>query len=170
MLQNKYVSGKDGKSGKKQVVYDPREEAEKKLILDADGDLAQPGSHFEGSMIRAAVNYKMKGKKTYKDAFKAGIVVEPLLVKHKITTWEIDERTAVIQRNRIMRWRPKLPEWELDFTIVIRDENIEPLTLLAILQEAGLYHGVGDYRPKFGLFDVTKFVVDGKDLLKAKVA
>jgi len=170
LLQNKYVIDKGDKPGKKKVIYDPREEAEKRLIFDGDKDLAQPASHFEGSMIRAAVDYKMSGRKTYKDAFKAGVAVEPEFIKHKITDWEIDERTAVIQRNRIMKWRPKFPEWELDFVIVVRNDDIAPLTVLEVLRTAGLYHGVGDYRPKFGLFDVTRFVVDGKDLLKAAVA
>ncbi|GAI19389.1 unnamed protein product, partial [marine sediment metagenome] len=63
----------------------------------------------------------------------------------------------VIQRARIMRARPRFDKWELDFTIDFDDEIIGKDKVNEILTYAGQRIGIGDYRPLFGRFIVTKF-------------
>lgn len=136
----------------------PQEECEKALYLDADGKPCIPAYHFESSMAKAAVNFKMvgKGKKTHKDAVRSAIYVKPSMIPIQ-KEWVIDEQAVMIGKARILRHRPKFDEWEVDFEIENRDERILPDTLKDILVEAGNYFGVGDGRPRYGLFEVLEF-------------
>jgi hypothetical protein len=59
-----------------------------------------------------------------------------------------------------MRARPRFDEWCLEFKIL----NLDPGLLKAevikkILEDAGKYYGLGDYRPEFGRFKVERFEV-----------
>jgi hypothetical protein len=110
-------------------------------------------------MVKGAVAFKFEGKKTYKDVINSGIAITPedipLITDEE---YEIDARPVVIQRSRIVRWRPRFNEWKLEFTIdIIDDENISASILKDILETAGKTKGIGDYRPRFGRFMVTKF-------------
>lgn len=144
---------------KKGQVYDPQVEADKRLITNKEGVLCQKASHFEGAMVKSAVDFKFKGHKTFKDIVKAGVIVDPILIPHNNADWEIDKQSVKIGQARVMRSRPRFDEWDLDFKIMITDDRLEPMVLKEILEGAGYYVGVGDYRPKFGLFEVTKFDV-----------
>ena len=138
--------------------YDNQGDAEKALYKD-DGVICQPSIHFEAAMVKAASNYKIPGagKKTYKDAFKGGIIINPLMIPHKIPIWKLDLQSVVVGRARIIRARPRFDSWELDFEITNIDERILQDVIKDCLVDAGKFVGIGDYRPKFGRFEVIKF-------------
>ncbi len=163
LLQNDSFEEEEGETRKKGRVYDDMEESEKRLIKNKDGLICQKANHLEGCLIKSAVDFKFQGKKTYKELFKAGIFVEPLLIPHLITDWEIDKQPVRIGPAKVMRCRPRFDDWELEFQIRCTDDRIEPLTIRQILENAGSYVGIGDYRPRYGLFEVVKFgVVDAE--------
>lgn len=139
--------------------HDPKTEAESFLYKDKNGIICQPASHIEGAMIKASTAYNMagKGKKTYKDAFKGGIFIEPTMIPHKNQKWELDLSPVNVQRAKIMRARPRFDDWELTFTILNIDDRIRGDTLKQILIDAGRYFGVGDNHPRNGRFEVIKF-------------
>ena len=56
-----------------------------------------------------------------------------------------------------MRSRPIFKEWSCTFVFEIIDENLNYLVLKEILEAAGKYKGVGDFRPEFGRFEVVEF-------------
>lgn len=146
-------------SKSKKKVYDPVEEAEKCLYRNAAGEIYQPAEHIFQSMVKGAVAYKFEGKKTYKDVITSGIAISPedipLIIENE---YEIDARPVVIQRSRVVRWRPRFNEWKVRFTIdILDDENISVPILKDILETAGKTKGIGDYRPRFGRFMVSKF-------------
>ena len=162
LLQHRYT--KDSKSGAKSAgrgatVYDPQEEAEKGLYQTKDGNPYEPADHLEAAFIKEAVNYKIpgQGKKTFKDAIRAGVIIEPREIPISPGTWEIDERVVVIKGDRILRWRPRFNEWNLKFEIQVIDERITENILKEIVINAGKYVGIGDFRPKFGRYQVLKF-------------
>jgi len=158
LLQNAFTSGQEGKKLlKRGQIYDDQLEAESRLIKNKDGIICQPASHFEASMIKSAVEHKFIGRKSYKDLFKAGVFVHPELIPHKTQKYVIDKQAVVISKARILRCRPRFDNWELDFTIIIRDERIDPRKVEQVLECAGKYHGIGDYRPRYGLFELTRF-------------
>ena len=164
LLMNRFddAAHPENESKKKQKVYKDKEEAEARLYLDNKENLVQPAIHFESAMIKAAAAFKFEGKKTYKDAFKGGIFVRPDLIVHKNQKWEIDRKPVIVQRARIMRARPRLDEWELDFSIDVIDERIADHVVKEVLEYTGLYVGVGDMRPRFGRLEVTNFTVKEK--------
>ncbi len=146
----------DSIGGKPDPNLSERDIAKDYLYENEDG-IYTPGEHIERSLQKAGTQFKFKGKKTYMDFIKAGVFVKPDCLIHKNQDWIVDRRAVVIQRSRIMRLRPKLIEWELDFDIEVIDPNIDLKKLNEILVYAGQYIGIGDYRPKFGRFLVTKF-------------
>ena len=131
-------------------------------MYQRDGKIFQPAEHIYQSIIRASVDFKFEGKKSYKDVVTSSIVVEPEeipMISEK--PYEIDTRPVVIQRARVLKWRPLFRNWKLQFKITILDDtNIQASTLKEILDKAGLTKGIGDYRPRFGRFMVTKFEIN----------
>lgn len=56
---------------------------------------------------------------------------------------------------RVMRTRPRFNQWGLSFTLVIDEHVASPDDMKAALEHAGLRCGIGDYRPRFGRYEVT---------------
>ena len=164
LLQNRFNTETEGisKSKGKKKTYIPTDEAEKALYRDKQGYIYEPSEHLLGSLIRAAVNFKYEGKKTFKDVVKSCVLVLPDAIPlndGKTESWdEIDTRPVVIQRARVVKWRPKFNDWKLIFQLQILDEDVlDARTLREILDNAGSRYGIGDYRPRFGRFQVTKW-------------
>lgn len=162
------------KGGKKSTgAKDYTQEWRDYLYADANGNIYQPSVHFEAAMTKAAVGFKITGKrgKTYKDLFSANIVVDPERIPHNIKVPDqldadadkqlyIDVRPVLVQRARVVRMRPTFKAgWELSFEIMVNDDEIQPDLLQDILVLAGKTVGIGDYRPKFGRFSVVEFKV-----------
>ncbi len=93
--------------------------------------------------------------------FGSAIYVEPDFIYHKVTKYEIDAQPVRVQKARVIRYRPLCKKWELEFRIVIEDEQIPVEVVKMALEQAAKYVGIGDYRPglggKYGKFIVTKF-------------
>ncbi len=155
--------GLDLDAKKKTGKPDWSSEAEVALYRGSDDKLYQPSSHIEGTMRKAAVNFKIPGKRgqSYATLVGSTVDVSPDAIPHKIQKWETDARPVVVQRARVVRYRPRLDEWELDFILTLHDDQLSIDVLKQVLDHAGLYVGIGDYRPatkgKFGKFMVTHF-------------
>lgn len=160
LLQNRFPeeAHPQDASRKKKKVYVDKEEAEEKLYKNGKV-IFQPARHFEAALIKSAVAFKFEGRKTYKDAFKGGIFINPEEIPHKFPKWEIDRQPVVIQRARIMRARPRFDKWELSFEIEVIDDRISFDVVKETLEYAGLYAGIGDLRPRYGRFKVIKFAL-----------
>jgi len=82
--------------------------------------------------------------------------------KKKITAtdedWEIDTRRVTIQRQGILRSRPKISDWGCVLEFEYDEELIQPELIASVLENAGKSPGVGDYRVgkkgPFGRFTV----------------
>jgi len=157
LLMNKFSEPTQGESKRGKKVYDAEEEAEKKTYRTSDGKLFLPSSHFKASMVKAGADFKMTGRKTYKEYIKSGVFINEEEIVLDQQEYEIHTEPVVIQRARVMSWRPKFKTWSCSFTIEIVDEMINQTTLKEILTMAGKYKAVGDYRPDFGRFEVVEF-------------
>ena len=72
----------------------------------------------------------------------------------------LDVRPVVVQRARVVRIRPCFgPGWKLDFEITVLDDQVPHNVVNEVLSLAGRTVGIGDFRPRFGRFMVTKFEV-----------
>ena len=138
-----------------------KEAYEMRAYKTKDGLYYQPSEMVEAAMVKAAVNYRLEGKKTYKDLIKSGIIISPAELIHKEQKkWKVDARWGVNKNTRGAIWvvRPRIDTWEIDFTMeILQDERIDTDIAKEILSYAGLYVGVGAWRPKFGRFEITKW-------------
>jgi len=123
--------------------------------------ICQPSEHILQAIIQRLSGYKRqrRGKKTYKEIGIGALNITPEFIEHKNQKWVIDSRTVVIPatRGRSIILRPKLEEWELEFTIEILNDDLPIEVVKSALDDAGREGGLGDYRPRFGRFIVTEF-------------
>lgn len=167
LLMHRFASEKKGDlagPGKRRSgVPDWEKEGEIAAYRDDKGKLYQPATHIECAMKEAAKNFKVSGKRgaTYSKLVASTLSVVPDAIPHKIQDYEIDSRPVVVQRARVTRYRPILKDWELDFILELPDDQLQVEVVKEILDYAGLYVGIGDFRPgkggKFGKFMVTEF-------------
>lgn len=144
-------------------IPNPEEEAKAGLYWMPDkSSIGFPSMNILGSLIAASAQYKINKKAI--SGFVAGSVsIEEEMVSFGTTQYEIDTRRAVVQRQGILRSRPLLRNFKLNFTIAVDDDapSALPGLLPEILGEAGRRIGIGDFRPAkkgpFGKFIVTKF-------------
>ena len=161
LLQNRFVGEEEESASQRTGVIDHSEDWKNALYLDEKLGVYEPSEHILGAMIQAAKNFQIpgRGKKTYKDLMKSAIIIEPDKIPfNKKEPDEIDKRPVVIRGSRILRQRPMMKEgWKLSFGINILDEQLKPEVVKAILEHSGKYVGIGDYRPRFGRFEVVEF-------------
>ncbi len=150
----------------------PTEEARRGLYVNEDGYFCGPGVGIRNAMVKAAAAFRAPWQKKRENmrSLLAGCTVEPELVplldaKGKpAVDYEIDSRRAMVQRNGIVRSRPKFSAgWRATFQVVYDDaylqggEELRAL-LIEILNDAGNRVGWCDYRPEktgwFGRFRV----------------
>lgn len=142
---------------KKDKQYDPKTEADRLNYFDEQIGCYMPSAQIEASMREAAKNFK-QGKSNYKTVIMSCVFCETDKIPlNKQTYDEIDSRFARIQRQGIVKCRPRYNDWELSFNLLYDESRIKPHILKAILEEAGKIKAVGDYRPKFGRFQVLEF-------------
>ena len=101
-------------------------------------------------------------RKSACDIFKAGVIVLHELASLGATEPDmLDRRRVCIQRAGITRIRPAmLSGWKATMQIqVLIPEYISAGLLLRALTDAGRLVGVGDFRPSYGRFQVTRFEV-----------
>jgi len=158
LLHHKYthVTG-----SKRSTTYVPAEEAKKAAYLLEDGTAYQPAVHIEGALISASKMFKWRGRKTFMDVFKSSVFVNPIeieFIRPEGGIYKIDERPVKLRGSTIMRWRPRFDDWKIAFQIrVLQPDNLTGDQLEEILEHAGNFVGIGDFRPKFGTFKIVSF-------------
>ena len=165
LLMNKPEQyGFDEQWVEKKASTDWEKESLKKLYVDSEGVIYQPATHLDRALIEAGKKIKVKGqgKATYSKLFGSMVSIEEFEIVHKIQKYETYKALVVIPstKGRVMRYRPMLKEWALEFHIESEDE-ISADVIKEALEIAGKYVGIGDWRPekkgKFGKFQVVKF-------------
>jgi hypothetical protein len=58
--------------------------------------------------------------------------------------------------SKVMRTRPRFSTWHVNVDVEFLPSLLNPSDVTEILEIAGLREGLGDWRPKFGRFSVTK--------------
>lgn len=62
-----------------------------------------------------------------------------------------------VQMNRVMRTRPHFPEWSATFTVHHDEGQASAEDVIKWYTAAGHVVGIGDWRPKFGAFEVVDY-------------
>lgn len=155
--------------------YSVEDDAEKSVYrADIDGkpQLYIPAECVYSMMIKAAGAYRIR--RTAVSSLLAGTMhIEPIEISLGINEYEVDARPVVIQNNRVIKGRAKIPMWAVTFYIVYDSKRLPKgieLLMAGILDDAGTRMGLLDYRPQhhgpFGTFELEAFIadIDGKKI------
>lgn len=172
LLMNRLLSEDLQSEGtsKRKKQYIPEVEARKKAyITEIDGkeQLYIPNTWLYSMLVKAAGEYKPKGRRTSLSSLLAGTIrVEPEKILLGHCNYEIDERPVRIQQAKVLAWRPKINDWGAEFQIIYNKLHItEDVArgLENILADGGIRLGIGDFRPQhkgwFGTFVIEKYEV-----------
>ena len=161
LLMNKFKMPDEGEpeaAARRDKQYDPVEDANSALYREEGIGCYAPSTWIEAALREAGKEFKGKGRGSLKATVLSSVFIDPEKIPlGKDTFDEIDKRPAVIQRNRIIKSRPRFNQWELEFTVNFDENRIKKDVLKQMIAEAGATKGIGDYRPKFGRFEVVEF-------------
>lgn len=142
---------------------------------DMDNHVCLPGRYLVGSLTdprNGAAKYRQdprSPRKSALDLFKAAIVplteLAPIYSNGAATparSWDyLDSQRVMVQRQGVTRVRPAfLAGWQATITLMCNTpEYVSPAMLNEVLSMAGRLVGVGDFRPTYGRFVITRFDV-----------
>lgn len=124
-----------------------------------------PGQWIEATIVAAMASVK-RGQKKH---VRGGLYIDDAKIPLEYDgPRDVDEMWASgkfhrldivsVMRSRIVRCRPCFqPPWAAEFTITIVPQVLNVSDVQDALIHASLLEGLGDYRPKFGRYHVTKF-------------
>ena len=137
-----------------------------------DGDLCLPLEYVRMAMVKASKYFQdpASSRKSAHDLVKASIIPMGELASLGTKDWDkIDRRRVVVNRAGVNRERPCMNAgWECEMTFMVQAPDLIPPQREAgtklpdfrsILDRAGMFEGVGDFRPTFGRFQVNHFEV-----------
>lgn len=166
--EEEYTTKSEAKKGSKEKKLDI---PENRIYRDMDGNVCLPGLYLCNSIV-AAAKFRQdprSPRKSAMDLYKAGVFASTDLCPIVSVTGEtckegwdyLDKRGACIQRARIVRVRPAFFKgWKARVRLAVQlPEYIEPNELHEIITYAGRFCGVGDFRPSYGRFQVTRYEV-----------
>jgi|SRR5215831_5523047 len=147
------------------------DDVESYVWRDENEQICLPGEYLRGSVVgkEGSAKYRQDPRNPRQSAQKlcrAGIVAltdGPITRTDgsKAMEWDyLDRRRAVVNgRGAVTRERPALRTgWNAEIVLQIQTpQYITPELLRVMLHDAGRLVGVGDFRPTFGRYSVTKF-------------
>lgn len=126
-----------------------------------------PAGNIEAALVEASKQFKITGRATATKFFKSGVFITedilPILVDGKpilsLDKVEVDKRCVKNPSTggRQLRYRAIFKKWRCSFSLMVSsDDYISGDLVKQVLDYAGMYVGLCDYRPRFGRFQVVK--------------
>lgn len=147
----------------------PREQAEPRLYLSADGKPMLPGPNVFRGIIDAGSFHKA-GRRQITTGKSSLVPAGIQLVELECTIenpfgskveWEVDSRSVVnpATGGRMMCHRPRFDAWRISFTLKVDDAMFDERIVRLLVDDLGSKIGLGDFRPSrkgpFGRFMVV---------------
>ena len=134
-------------------------------LYKCEDKICIPAVYLKNCLSEASKQFKIvgKGKSTYSKLVASTIDIEPFMIKLETKKYEVFRISAVnpMTKGRMMTERPKFNKWSAEFEIIINDPAVPIEVINEILEHAGKYVGVGDWRPEkkgmFGKFMIVSF-------------
>lgn len=163
LLMNRFADKAIEGTSKKRTGAMAEEEIKDKLYL-FDGVPHLPAVYLRNAMTEASKQFKItgKGKSTYSKIVGSTVDVAPEFfeIKGGYTPFRI-AAVNPMTKGRMMVTRPRFDRWSVVFEIVLNDDGVPVSVINEILEHAGKYVGIGDWRPDkkgmFGKFMITSF-------------
>lgn len=159
---NSMFTAKEKPARTKHEEWEAGEEMFKARMYLEGGKLALPSRVIKGTLKEACKGsgIKQQGKRSgYADLVQSCIFIpESMILEQKVSS-VVKEQSFVGMNGtkKVLRIWPKLQEWSGEMKLIIADEKqFDPAILQEILEFAGKFIGIGDYRPEFGRFSVKR--------------
>lgn len=139
----------------------PEADATERLYSTDDGAPYFPSENLRRAIISAASRTKI-GRRSAVTDVAAAIFITPFALPIE-GQWHVDSRPVVIPatRGRILRHRPMFDAWRINLELQIDVDLIDAATIRKIMDDAGNYVGIGDFRPEkkgpYGRFRVDSW-------------
>lgn len=162
-LQHRRNPEDESDSVKKKNVVDYSKDADKALYLDEKIGVYIPSKHIRGALVESGKNFIVKGLVNYKKIVDSTTEIDPdkIPIGKKTYDYKHQEFGRIPPKtgSSVMVSRPAFRKgWEAEFTILVIDEDRLPIKVLKeVLEFAGKFVGIGDWRPHFGRFEVVEF-------------
>lgn len=160
----------ENKEGRKLKTWDKERQAEWVAYripkgLPNEGQLYVPAEDVRAALINGGKHVKFKGAMTMKTVVASCVFISPEYLLLGRDTYNIDSRRVVMIVNgkkvAIIRHRPCIPGWALEFVLEYEDGQMTGDQLREIVEITGRRIGLLDYRPEhngqFGRFVVVKW-------------
>jgi hypothetical protein len=129
---------------------------------DKKGKLVLWAEHLEKCLEVTGQSVKFKGMQRYGKIICGGLFIEPqeipLKIKGGVEPFEKFVRIPPRTGARVLKTRAKISNWEATFTVNVVNDDINADALKDIITKAGIHTGLLSWRPKYGRFEVTKFI------------
>ena len=143
---------------------------ESMVYRNEKGVICIPAEYFRQSLIKASKSHQdpRSPRKSMKDLMTSIIFateeLHPIIGQNgkEQKEWEFEDRRRVqIKMAGVTRTRPGFRKnWKCTVRFQCLAPNyLSPDKLLQLFNEAGMFCGVGDFRPTFGRYNVTSFKV-----------
>lgn len=127
-------------------------------------DLYVPATAVQRSLVNGATYSKGKGRASLQKNVAACVIIGPQeRLSLGVQTYAIDSRAVVVPatKGRVVRHRPLLATWVLNFTVDFDENLLTPTQLRRVVDDSGSRVGLLDFRPEkkgpFGRFMVTSW-------------
>lgn len=118
-----------------------------------EATLLNSAKHFKkGTLIKQAIIVPENGTFSFPDD---NLKPTQLFKKSEY----VDMRTVKVGTQKVVRTRPIFHEWRVSFVGFLDTNKMEPDEIKEIIENAGKYVGLGDYRPRYGRFELISFKV-----------
>jgi hypothetical protein len=158
------TSDKQRKKTDEGILEMGRIECEAGLYLDAKKRVIIPTRVLEAHISEGARKTK-EGKQALAGMFvdTDGVLAYdggPMTVAQILDSEEHQLRLAVVVgQAKVMRVRPFFKGWSTSFQVSILEEMVAPAMLKTWITNGGNFVGIGDYRPRYGRYELKKFEV-----------
>jgi len=159
-------------NAKKNSATKKTDDLESYVQRDEKGNIVIPTSNFCASIREAgkAFSDPTSPRASMRERLKAiifpfeeyGVFKSVHEKTNKEKTWDfVDARRVVIQRAGITRRRPGYDVgWNIEFKITVMEpEFLDKEKLIEIIENAGKFKAIGDFRPTYGRFRISSFDV-----------
>lgn len=118
-----------------------------------------PSANIEACMLASAKHFKMgtliKQSCVVPDDAKFSFEDEELKPSDLYGEKKyVDMRTVKVGTAKTIRTRPIFNTWECEFNLFLDESKMNEEQIINIVENAGKYVGLGDYRPRYGRFEI----------------
>ncbi len=149
----------------KQDFGTPEEQAAVGVYRSTEGFCCIPALAFRSCLIAAAAVYKVPKQRSSYQSRVTHIMAFPELTPildaegDPYQTFAVDARRVMVQKNGVIRCRPRFEPWAAKFVFELDEGLADPEAVVTMLADGGNRVGVGDYRPQkkgwFGRFTIA---------------